>query len=214
MKDGAKRLFARRVHLTLGWAVLIGMCASLNLIGNNVAEREKIIEQAAVIQTAPPERKTAVAPPEVPLSRLSGRQRTVAWFTRYDNIRREAQMTPAEKALVLKLWATSYVASDRDTRDARSILTSMVNRYDHAYKKLSALPEIPETRNLHRGYLSYFKKAHSDFSRYLDSLESDSIQAAVAQMQAGRQELAAIDVQNKSLDRKLRERFHIKDFEG
>lgn len=208
-------MFARRVHITLGWALLVGICASLNIFGPNDDQQVIAMERAAVAtRHASPNRPHVVSAVRsaTPITKLPPRQRVVAWFTRYDSIRREAQMTPAEKANAIRLWAMSSVAGDRETEDARAILTSMVVRYERAQRDLRAVPEIAETASLHRGYLAYFKRAHSDFSRYLNTLETKSTRAALLQMENGRQDLAEIDVRNKSLDRRLRKHYKISDF--
>lgn len=203
MKRTAQRIFAKRVQLALGWTLLFGLTASLNL--GPLPAREHLV-------TSTRTQSMVVSPPikEPNYNQLPKKQRVVKWFTEYDDIRRDAQMSGPEKASAIKMWATSFVsAGPAETADANALLTRMVSRYDHAQQRLAALPEIPETRALQHGYLAFFRQAKTNFQRYLDTLNTGSLQATVEQMQVGRQQLAEIDVRNKSLDRKLRERYHI-----
>lgn len=226
MKTTAQRVFAKRVQTATSLCLLIGVAASLNMTpeptrAHMVTEHHMVVPPPAV--AGPLAAPAPVRPqpgPAAPAARrhnfaqMNEKQRVVAWFTEYDDIRRDAQMSPAEKAGAIKMWATSFVsAGPAETSDARILLSRMVQRYDQAGKRLSALPEIPETKSLQRGYLTFFHMAKGNFQRYLNTLNTGSLKATVAQTQAGKQELSVVDVRNKSLDRKIRERYHIQQID-
>lgn len=221
MKKASEHLFAKRVHTTLGWTILLGICAGLNLAPS--PSRELAFEQPAVLPPAMAPQMTRapvmVRPGQAErrstgqdLNKLPQRERVIAWFTQYDRIRREAQMSRGEKLNAIKLWATSMHASASDTEEARGLLTRMVNRYKRASAQMANLPVIPETQSLHAGYSAYFKRAHSDFARYLHVLDTQSTRAALSQMEQGRAPLGEIDVRNKNLDRRLRSRYEIPEY--
>ncbi len=172
-----------------------------------------VVTRGAYDRAAPvPQSKNSI-PGTKPSSQLPPKQRVVAWFTQYDQIRRDAHMTRAEKSDAIRLWASSYVQrNDRDSQDARAIFSRMVVRYDSATKHLTALSQIPETQSLQKGYLEYFRRAHANFRRYVETLNKQSTGVALAQMHEGRQQLSALDARNKSLDRQLRLKHNIPEF--
>lgn len=91
------------------------------------------------------------------------------WFSRYDQIRRQAQMTPQERqradTLLSRGMAILMPGPDKD--DARQILTMLVDKYQTATQAMKQLPLIPETQDLHRGYYQYFNNARQLFTDYL-----------------------------------------------
>lgn len=205
MNSAVQKVFLNRVQYALGWAILIGLTASLNLTpphqDRQVAEqnevREVVTTQAAVIPRTLPQH-----------------DRVVKWFAAFDQIRERAKMSPMEKANAIKLWATSFATtSESDKKDARQLLNSMVQRYRCASDEIAKLSEIPETKQLQAGYAKFFKQAKSDFEEYVVALDRQSTKAALAKMADGRQALAAIDVQNKNLDRKIRQQFGIPEID-
>lgn len=228
MKSVAPSVFTRRVQTVLGWTLLLGTCASLNVLRHPSADSLTRMDRAAVVprvvapsvvsrraydRAAPNSTSQERLPAIEPRSEIPWNQSVVTWFTKYDQVRREAQMTRSEKADAVRLWASSYVqTTDRDDEVARAILTRMVVRYDRAAKQLAALPQIPETKVLHKGYLEYFQRAHANFRGYVETLDKKSPRAAFAQMDLGRQPLALFDAGNKSLDRQLRTKYNIAEF--
>jgi len=91
------------------------------------------------------------------------------WFTQYDQIRRQAQMSPAERQRsdYLLSRGMAILMPGEEKIAAREILIKLVNKYQVAKGAMQALPPIPETLNLHRGYYQYFNNAHQLFSDYL-----------------------------------------------
>jgi hypothetical protein len=244
MKRSPQATFEKRVYVALGWATLIGLIACMNLVpemqqGGTLIQSESaspliITEHAMVLPPAPaalppraapyvsvpansavPQRRTTSGQAPAPrLAHLPQKQRVQQWFTHFDRIRREAQMSPAEKATAIRLWATSFVTTGpQDTSDAEQLLSSMVLRYEKAATELERLDRIPETRTLQQGYLTFFRKAHGNFKQYVTVLNKQSTRHAIDQMQQGRKQLAVIDVRNKNLDRKIRRQYGIAELD-
>src|SRR5439155_8817395 len=92
------------------------------------------------------------------------------WFSAYDRIRREAQMTPAERQdaneLLAKPIRTLIVKKDKAA--ARTLLTRMVTRYQRAVGQMRQLPKVAQTQELSDGYAKYFSSAKSLFVDYLE----------------------------------------------
>ena len=91
------------------------------------------------------------------------------WFTQYDQIRRQAQMNPTERQQsdYLLSRGMAILMPGEEKMAARQILMMLVNKYQVAKAAMQALPPVPETINLHRGYYQYFNNAHQLFSDYL-----------------------------------------------
>lgn len=91
------------------------------------------------------------------------------WFNSYDEIRRQAQLSPEERAqadsLLGKGLAILSPGPDKDA--ARILLQKMVNNYTVATQQMSELFVLPETEALHKGYSEYFSTAKNLFTDYL-----------------------------------------------
>jgi hypothetical protein len=207
----AQQVFVNRVQVALGWSLLIGLTATINMIPRLQHSGKPIAEPARAQQTVVLHH-AMVVPQQA--DRLPANQRVAAWFGQFDQIRTRAQMTGPEKMTAIKLWATSMVQpSSSDTQEGQQLLMSMVQRYDRAIKELSTLRPIPETRNLQKGYMTFFKQAHTNFQQYVKAFQEKSTKEAIDQMAVGRQQLAEIDARNKTLDRKLRKQYGIPEID-
>lgn len=143
------------------------------------------------------------------------------WFQRYDQIRHEAQMSEAERersrSLMTNSLAASFLQSPSGAQDkaaASALLRKMVDRYRRAVSQISDLPSIPETKKLQQGYTQYFKNAGELFGDYLkvqnSLLATDaSGNPILGQLQQRKADLETLDVTNKELDAKLRQKFKI-----
>jgi hypothetical protein len=140
------------------------------------------------------------------------RQQVVTWFTAYDNIRHEAQMTPQEKNQSHELMAAVISGNDGNKAAGKVLLQKMVTRYTKAISQLGSLKSIPQTAALQDGYRRYFSAGRDFFSRYLKALNQSNPEKMLSAMQTGRSELGALDMSNKALDRKLRKQFDIKPY--
>lgn len=138
------------------------------------------------------------------------------WFQNYDEIRRKAQMSPAERSKADGLMSKAiamFIPGD-DKVQAQKLLTGLVARYNQAVEDFKLLPLYPETERLHRGYYQYFVNARQLFGDYLavqqNPLATDSAGNTIAATLLPRkQNLEALDVANKQLDGQVRAQFGI-----
>jgi hypothetical protein len=142
------------------------------------------------------------------------------WFKNYDEIRRKAQMNPAEraKADALMSKALSMFIPGEEKTQAKALLTSLVARYAQAVDEFKRLPLYPETERLHRGYYQYFTSARQLFSDYLtvqqNPLATDQSGNPVAgTLMARKQNLESLDQANKAIDSQLRAQFGIPPYQ-
>jgi hypothetical protein len=167
-----------------------------------------------VVPRQPLETQPQPKQPQPVPQNLSPQLRVHMWFTRFDDIRERAKMSPMEKANALRLWASSFATtSESDKEDARRLMSSLAQRYTRASAELSALKPIPETKQLQNGYAKFFAQAKANFQSYVTALDHQSTKSVLNKMSVGRQQLASIDVRNKSLDRHLRQRYGIKQID-
>lgn len=158
----------------------------------------------------------------IPLTAASAANpKVAAWFTQYDNIRREAQMSDVERERSRALMAQGMMANFNSSPEAvqekqaaASLLSKMVQRYTKASAEMAALPHLGETRKLHEGYSRYFENARSLFADYLKiqgnfmarDAGGNPILGSLAQRKS---DLETLDAANKDLDARLRDKFGI-----
>ena len=146
--------------------------------------------------------------------------RVVEWFGQYDQIRRQAQMTPTERqqADYLLSRGMAILVPGEEKVAARSLLMKLVDRYQKAKQTIRQLPLIPETQQLHRGYYQYFNNAHLLFADYLkvqDNLfitDASTGQPIAGQLIARKQALEQLNQQVQGFDQKLRNQFGIQPY--
>jgi hypothetical protein len=143
------------------------------------------------------------------------------WFKGYDSIRRNAEMTSAEKGKSQQFLsdALNPNVSAAEKQSARALLRKQISRYAAALRGMRALPKLSETSSLSSGYYNYFRTASllfSDLSKVLDNpMASDGGGKPVLMKLAGRKSaLESLDKSNKSLDRKLRKKYGIASYRG
>jgi hypothetical protein len=99
----------------------------------------------------------------------SNPNRVSSWFESYDAIRRQAQLSPSERAeadaLLSKGLAIMTPGPDKDA--AHVLLQKMVGNYQVATAAMGGLPSLPETEPLRQGYYQYFSTAKNLFGDYL-----------------------------------------------
>jgi hypothetical protein len=81
-----------------------------------------------------------------------------SWFAQYDQMRRAAQMSPAERQQADQILSKGLALfmPGQDKILAQKLLIDLVKRYDIACHQLSSLQIIPATEQLHRRYYQYF----------------------------------------------------------
>jgi hypothetical protein len=143
------------------------------------------------------------------------------WFQAYDNIRRQAQMTPAEreKADTMMSQGLAVVIPGEQKVESQQLLSKLVHNYQVACTQLKALPFYPETGDLHKGYYQYFSDAGRLFSDYLrvqDNLfavDEQTGKPLASQLMERKEALEALDQKNKYLDSQLRNRLGIAPYQ-
>ncbi len=139
------------------------------------------------------------------------------WFSRYDVVRKQAQMSPSEKEQadnLLSQGLSVFVPGPNKTQ-AQKLLTGLVSKYQVAGNQMKALALYPETSQLHRGYYQYFTDARALFSDYLrvqDNLmvkDERTGKSIMPQLMARKASLEALEQQVKQLDGELRAQFGV-----
>jgi hypothetical protein len=136
-----------------------------------------------------------------------------AWFTQYDGIRRDAEMTLQEKFQVHSLFAK--VADDKKSSSgsekSEELAKKMTDRYAEAAKKIHALPELAATAELQKGYEEFFTRSSHLFHDYLSSKTKGNEKIATREeVQAKREELTAFDKKIKEIDARLRSKYEVR----
>jgi hypothetical protein len=139
------------------------------------------------------------------------------WFTRYDQIRHDAQMSPAERQQADQLMSKGFsILVPGDTKLAtKQLLSMLVGRYQRACVQLKELPMIGPTQQLQTHYFNYFNTAGGLFSDYLrvqDNLfltDATSGQPLAAGLLQRKQSLEALEAQCKQIDAAARQQFGI-----
>jgi hypothetical protein len=159
---------------------------------------------------------------ELPTQRVveSGPRITVKqWFQAYDQIRRDAQMTPDEKSQSMRLMSNGITpgATDSDKQLAQDIVNKMVARYSRATTAMRQLPVIAQTQDLHYGYSKYFLEAGLLFQEYL-KMQSNVLatdgggKPLIIKLKDRKSELERLDASNKSLDLELRQKYQVASY--
>jgi hypothetical protein len=136
------------------------------------------------------------------------------WFTKYDAIRRQAQMTPQEKMTSTKLMTQSFTGVSTDEKaEGRILLSKMLTRYMIACDQLRGLSPPPQTAELQKGYQEYFTAGRAFFTKYLIAMDNNQEGNAIDTLRADRSRMATIDMSNKALDKRLRARYGISPYQ-
>lgn len=149
-------------------------------------------------------------------ARNTSSQQLRQWFSAYDMVRKQAQMSPTEKDRADNLLSQglSVFVPGPNKMQAQKLLTGLVDKYQVAINKMKAMPLYPETEKLHRGYYQYFSDAKTLFSDYLrvqDNLmvKDEHGKGIMPQLMARKANLENLEMQIKQLDSQLRGQFGI-----
>ena len=141
------------------------------------------------------------------------------WFAKYDEIRREAQMNPTDKAKADSMLSKGLAMfmPGPEKVEIQALLQKLQLKNSVAADKLKKLNLYPETKALHFGYYQYFNDATTLFGDYLkvqDNLMAKDAQgnSVMGQLMSRKAALEQLDVKNKALDEKLREQFGIAQY--
>jgi hypothetical protein len=141
------------------------------------------------------------------------------WFSKYDEIRREAQMNPVDKQKadsMLSKGLAMFVPGPEKI-EIQALLQKLQQKNSIAAEKLKKLNLYPETKALHFGYYQYFNDSQTLFGDYLkvqDNLMAKDAQgnSVMGQLMGRKAALEQLDVKNKALDEQLRKQFGIADY--
>lgn len=149
-------------------------------------------------------------------ARNTSSQQLRQWFSTYDTVRKQAQMSPTEKDRADNLLSQglSVFVPGPNKMQAQKLLTGLVDKYQVAINRMKAMPLYPETEKLHRGYYQYFSDAKTLFSDYLrvqDNLmvKDEHGKGIMPQLMARKANLESLEMQIKQLDSQLRGQFGI-----
>lgn len=139
------------------------------------------------------------------------------WFARYDQIRHQAQMSPAERQRADSLMSRglSILIPGDEKQATRLLLGSLCQRYQRAGAELKNLPMTRQTQQLHRGYYQYFTVAgqlFADYVRVQDNLfltDATTGQPLAAGLLQRKQMLEALEHSVKDLDLQVRQQYGI-----
>jgi len=143
------------------------------------------------------------------------------WFARYDQVRRQAQMSPTQRRQADNMMSqglSMFVPGDEKLA-GQKLLTDLVNKYTVAINQLKQLPVYSETNQLHHGYYQYFTDARVLFSDYLKvqnepfAKDPNTGERLIAQIVRRKASLAELEANVKNLDSSLRSRLGIKAYQ-
>lgn len=138
------------------------------------------------------------------------------WFAEYDAIRRRAKMGLMDKFQSSRLLLFTFDPMFVFGGDAHPLLHRMIRKYTEAVEKMESLTRLPETQELHEGYLRYFKDALALFIDLKESENSDPVkrEKGLSGVMQRKRELEVLDQANKKLDVVLRKRYDIPPIKG
>ena len=142
------------------------------------------------------------------------------WFSQYDQIRRQAQMSPRERqqADYFLSKITAVFVPGQEKLAAKELLTRMVVSYRQAASAMKQLPMFPETAELHRGYYRYFVTAGNLFIDYVKvqdnllAVDPQTGQPLAAQLLQRKLALEQLTQNIQSLDQPVRYQYGIPDY--
>jgi hypothetical protein len=139
------------------------------------------------------------------------------WFSHYDQIRHQAQMSPQERQRADQLMSRglSILVPGDEKVATKNLLSSLAVRYQRACQDLSTLPQISQTSNLHQNYFQYFSAAgqlFNDYVRVQDNIfvtDASTGKPLAASLLQRKQVLQGLEHQCKQLDAQTRAQFGV-----
>jgi hypothetical protein len=129
------------------------------------------------------------------------------WFSRYDQIRRDAELTLGEKLQCRGLLERGMQGEIKPGGRSAALAEKMIAKYGAAASRMQDLPTVMQTSELQSGYAQYFNQVHQLFQDCLKSPEATAVTGQA--LPERRKELEELDKKNKSLDEVLRKEFGI-----
>lgn len=151
---------------------------------------------------------TAAAHPEVSSAldpvyelRHSRKGQVVEWFKKYDEIRRDAEMSLADK------FQAMLLATGSPGKRNVTVASHMAVKYSVALAEIKRLEPIPETKELQEGYTEYFSRAYKLLQDELNGQELKPLNDK--NFLEVKHQLERLDGKNKKLDDQLRKEYGI-----
>lgn len=143
------------------------------------------------------------------------------WFGSYDQIRRAAQMNPAERQQADGLMSRGIgiLVPGEEKAATKQILGMMIGRYQRACMQLKQLPQIPPTQKLQIAYFNYFNTAAGLFYDYVRVQDNILLQDAttgtpvVAGLLQRKQMLTMLEGECKQIDAATRAQFGVPTYQ-
>lgn len=129
------------------------------------------------------------------------------WFAKYDEIRRDAEMTMGEKLKYGNALKKGLKTGGKLSKSTQEFVERMRAKYEAASVAMKALSAVPETKELQDGYVQYFIEMERTFSECL-SMQEVTPDSTQAKSQA-KEKLEKLNAKNKKLDEELRVKFDI-----
>lgn len=126
----------------------------------------------------------------------------IEWFDKYDQIRRDAEMTMADK------WQSMLLQARKPEPKNAALATRMSTKYSCALSAMKKLGSRPETKALQVGYIEYFLTARQLFEDYL--VAQKAVPFTNKALVPTKKKLEILDKKNKKIDDALRREYIIK----
>lgn len=134
-------------------------------------------------------------------TQLSQKKRVLEWFKKYDEIRRDAEMSLTDK------FQAMLMATGNPSKRNVALATKMAAKYKTAHAEIKNLEPIPESRELQDGYTEYFSEAYQLLDKHLKDQDVNPLNNK--SFLRVKQHLEKLDNKNKKIDEDLRKEFHI-----
>jgi len=129
------------------------------------------------------------------------------WFAKYDQIRRDAEMTMGEKLKYGNALKKALKSGGKMSKSTHAFAERMLSKYSAAATAMQALSSVPETQELQDGYIQYFTEMERSFQ---DCISIQEITPTTAESRAvTKEKIEKINAKNKKLDDDLRLKYDI-----
>lgn len=134
-----------------------------------------------------------------------------AWFAKYDQIRRDAEMTMNEKLQARSVLTKGLdpASSEEHKEKSKKFAETMSARFGKAAEQLKQLPSDAATEKLQDGYTHFFGQLETIYSEVANGDKATGKPVGRAELKQKKDRLTAEDKQIKELDRELREKYSI-----
>ena len=129
------------------------------------------------------------------------------WFAAYDQIRRDAEMPLSEKLKYGGAVKKALKTGGKLSPSTQKFAEKMIAKFAAATAAMKALKPVPETKELHDGYIQYFTEMEKNFS---DCVHKQEIDASLAESKtAAKRSIETLNNKNKKLDDDLRTKYDV-----